>query len=225
MPKLLRKSLLKYLVSMTAGIAIMMLTWFLLEWLIDKDANAVTSVLSFPLGLMCVPFAQSIIYNSSGNLFVMDDYFYVAPYSNEQRKNLLKKYFRHQFLSGCVLGAAWYICMFCFTASGAYMHPAKVMFGMVVQGCVYYQILFAGYYRPHLMLMIMALTTFLLGGCILAGIIKDPTLSLTDCIVMAVLGVICVAAVLVIRFKYYEQMIDCYSRYEASRKAGRGFSK
>lgn len=224
MPKLLQKSLWKYLISMTAGIVTMMLAWLLLEWLIDKDSNVFASVLRSPFGLMGVPFAQ-FIYSSSGNLPVMDDYFYVAPYSNGQRKVLLKKYFRCQFLSGCAFGAAWHIFMYCFTASGAYMHPAKVMFGMIVQGCVYYQILFLGYYRPRLMPVLAAITTFLMSGGILAGIMKDPTMSPADCIVMAVLGVICAAAVLVLRFKYYEQMIDCNSRYEASRNAGRGFSK
>lgn len=225
MPKLLQRNLWKYLINMAAAIAALTLVSFLLAWFTDRDSNEVTDLLSFPLGFMCVPFVQSIIYNGSGNLFVLDDYFYVAPYSDRLRKALLKKYFRRQFLSGCALGAVWYIFMYCFTAAGACMHPAKVMFGMIVQGCVYYQILFAGYYRPHLLLMVVALVTFLLGGGILTGIMIDPILSLADYIVMAVLGVICAAAVLVLRFKYYEQMIDLNSRYEAGRSAGRGFSK
>ena len=224
MPKLLQKNLWKYSINMAVGVMTAMLILFLLEWLIDRDSNEITNLFWVPLGFMYVPFVQFIIYSSSGNLLVIDDYFYIAPYSNGQRKALLKKYFRRQFLSGCVFGAAWYIFVYCFTAVGAYMHPAKVMFGMIVQGCVYYQILFLGYYRPRLLLMLVALTTFLMGGGILTGIMKDPTMSLADYILMTVLGVICAAAVLVLRLKYYEQMIDCNSCYEASRKSGRGFS-
>ena len=215
MPKLLQKNLWRYLINMAVAIAALTFVSFLLAWFTDRDSNEVVNFLSFPLGPMCVPFVQSIICSGNGSLLAMEDYIYVAPYSNEQRKTLLKKYFRLQFLSGCVLGAVWYIFMYCFTSAGACMHPAKVVFGMIVQGCVYYQILFAGYYRPHLLLMVVALAAFLLDGGILTGIMIDPELSLADCIIMAVLGVISMAAVLVLRFKYYEQMIDFNSRYEA----------
>ena len=223
MPKLLQKSLWKYLTNMTIGIVGMILVWFLLDRIIGGDDMNV--FLHVPLGLMCVPFMQ-FIYSSSGNLLVMNDYFYIAPYSCEQRKTLFKKYFGRQFLSGCALAVAWYIFAYLYTvAAGESIHPAKIVFAVIVQSCVYYQILFLGYYRPRLLLMIVALTTFLIGGGILMGIMEDPTMSLADYIMMAVLGVICAAAVLVLRLKYYEQMIDCNSCYEASRKAGRGFSK
>ena len=100
----------------------------------------------------------------------------------------------------------------------------KVVFAMIVEGYVYYQILFLGYYRPRLLLMIVALTTSLIGGGILTGIMEDPTMPLADYIIITVLGVICAVEVLVLRLKYYEQMIDCNSCYETSRKASRGFS-
>lgn len=207
---------------MTIGIVGMILVWILIDWIIGGDD--INIFLHAPLGLMCVPFAQ-FIYSSSGNLLVMNDYFYIAPYSCDQRKALIGKYFRRQFLSGCALVIAWYIIAYFYTvATGEAIHPAKIVFAMIVQCCVYYQMLFLGYYRPRLLLMIVAFTTFLIGGGILTGIMEDPTMSLADYILMAVLGVICAAELLVLRLKYYEQMINCNSCYEASRKAGRGFS-
>ena len=222
MPKLLQKSLWKYTISMTIGIVGMILVWILLDWIIGRDD--INIFLHVPLGLMCVSFVQ-FIYSSSGNLLVMNDYFYIAPYSCEQRKALIEKYFGRQFLSGCVLVIAWYIFTYLYTvAVGESIHPAKVVFAMIVEGCVYYQILFLGYYRPRLLFLIVALTTFLIGDGILTGIMEDPTMPLADYIIMTVLGVICAVEVLVLRLKYYEQMIDCNSCYEASRKASRGFS-
>lgn len=222
MPKLLQKSLWKYLINMTIGIVGMILVWILLDWIIGRDD--INIFLHVPLGLMCVPFMQFIY--SSGNLPVMNDYFYIAPYSCEQRKALVEKYFGRQFLLGCALAIAWYIFTYLYTvAAGESIHPAKVVFAMIVQCCVYYQMLFLGYYRPRLLLMIAALITFLIGGGILTGIMEDPTMSLADYIMMAILGVICAAEVLVLRLKYYEQMIDSNSCYEASRKADRVFSK
>ena len=219
MPKLLRKSLWKYLINMTIGTVGMILVCILLDWIIGRDGINI-----FLNTLMCVPFIQ-FIYSSSGNLMVMDDHFYIAPYSCEQRKALFKKYFERQFLSGCALAASWYIFAYLYTvAAGESVHPAKIVFAVTVQGCVYYQILFLGYYRPHL-LLIVALAPLLIGDGILTGIMGDPTMSLADYIMMAVLGVIYAAAVLVLRLKYYEQMIDGNSCYEASRKADHGFSK
>ncbi|MCM1037930.1 MAG: hypothetical protein NC434_01300 [Ruminococcus sp.] len=206
---------------MTMGIVGMILVWLLLDWIISRD----DSTIYVPFGFMCVPFMQ-FIYSSSGNLLVMDDYFYIAPYSRKQRKALFEKYFRRQFLSGCALATAWYFCTYLYTAAaGASIHPAKIIFAMTVQCCVYYQMLFLGYYRPRLLTTIVALTTFLIGGGILTGMMEDPAMTLADYIMMAVLGVICAAAALVLRLKYYEQMIDCHSCYESSRKADRGFSK
>ena len=209
---------------MTIGIVGMILVWILLDWIIGRDD--INIFLHVPLGLMCVPFALvQFIYGSSGNLLVMNDYFYIAPYSCEQRKDLIKKYFVRQFLSGCALAVAWYVFTYLYTvAAGESIHPAKIVFAVIMQCCVYYQMLFLGYYRPRVLFLIVALTTFLIGGCVLTGIMEDPTMSLVDYILMAILGVICVAEVLVLRLKYYEQMIECNSCYEASRKAGRGFS-
>ena len=51
MPKLLQKSLWKYLINMTIGTVGMMPVWILLDWIIGRDGINI-----FLNTLMCVPF-------------------------------------------------------------------------------------------------------------------------------------------------------------------------
>lgn len=216
MPKLLRKNLWKRMIEMMVLAVVMALVWVAAGQILGSGKNG----LYYNTAVMCNPFVHFVY---SNHPLVMNDYFYIAPYSCEQRKNIFKKYFCRQFLWGCIFTAAWNILFYSIIVeTGGEIHPVKAVYVLIIQFCLLYEMIFVEYYRPRLVFVAVVFVSLIIGVGIMTAVLKNPTMSLADCIGMAVLGVICASSVIALRFKYFERMIDYHSKYETSRNAIRG---
>lgn len=224
MPKLLRKNLWNWVFKMTitsavCGISVVLVIWFM-HWLLEVERD--TQPHFNYIGVMCIPYVNFIFANNS--LPIMDEHFYLAPHSSVQRKNLFKKFFRMQYFASCLVAVVWSVFVLCYAAvAGMSFHPVKAAFWLAVQLCILYEVLFLGYYLPHFMYAVMAVTSLIVGGAIVCAILDDPALSFVDSILMAVIGASCIVSVLVLCIKHFDKLLDCHSEYETSRKVQRGF--
>lgn len=223
MPKLLQISIWKKTLEIVRLFVIMMITMAVVSLLLTlfSDGELSTPYHSF-LGVASIPF---LYYANSSRLPAISEYFYIAPYSRGQRKALIKKYFKQQYLVGCAFAVVWSVFVYCFAmVQGISLHPVKAAFGLAVQFCILYEILFLSYYRPRILFLVIEVVSLFIGGGLTAMIsFTDQALSLADGIIMTALGILYAVPVIVLKCKHFEQLIDCYSRYEASRKVPRGF--
>ena len=220
MPKLLQKSLWEWTFKVTMFAIIMASVWFVISQFI---VTSFTNELYFSLaGSICIPYALFIFSNSS--LPVVNEYIYIAPFSCRQRKNLLRTYFWRQCLLGCILSLSWSIFIgYIVPGSELFPHPAKAAFVAMTQFCLIFELLFISYYRPRLRLSVVVLILLTLGSALQSTSLKEPAMSVSDYIVMIILGSVHAATVLVIRIKYFDKMLTSHSRYETSRNLPRGF--
>lgn len=219
MPKLLQKSLWEWTFKVAMFAIIMASVWFVISQFIESF----TYELYFSLaGAICIPYALFIFSNSS--LPVVNEYIYIAPFSCRQRKNLLRTYFWRQCLLGCILSLSWSIFIgYIVPGSELFPHPAKAAFVAMTQFCLIFELLFISYYRPRLRLSVMVLILLTMGSPLQSTSLKEPAMSVSDYIVMIILGSVHAATVLVIRIKYFDKMLTSHSRYETSRNIPRGF--
>lgn len=221
MPKLLQKSLWKWTLDVATFAIFMAITWFSVDWFVG--ISAAHELFSSLAGAMCIPYALLIA--NSVSFPAANEYIYIAPFSCGQRKNLLRTYFWHQCLHGCILSLLWSIFVG-YIISGRpeiTLHPGKLAFMVMMQFCMIFELLFINYYRPHMLLLVVVLILLLIGDAIPLALLNSPAMSVSDYIVMIILGSFHAATVLVIRMKYFDKMLDCHSRYETSRNIPRGF--
>ena len=218
MPKLLQRNLWKWMINMIV-IAVAFEVILAMFYLVIGQEQENNIFFGYP-GVMLIPY---IYFLYGQNIPFMNENFYIAPYCYEERKAILKKYFRLHLLSIYTLTLIWYLLACCFTAAmGFSFHPLKIVYALIVQLCLIYDIHFINYYRPRLRFAILTVCSLFLGGGIMTGMLKDWSPSLGDYIIMAVIGTICVIPAIVLRVKYFEKMIDCHSSYEKSRQIAHG---
>ena len=219
MPKLLQKSLWEWTFKVAMFAIIMASVWFV----ISQFIASFTYELYFSLaGAICIPYALFIFSNSS--FPVVNEYIYIVPFSCRQRKNLLRIYFWRQCLLGCILSLSWNIFIgYLVPNSELYPHPAKAVIVIMTQFCLIFELLFISYYRPRLRLSVVVMVLLTIGSALQSTSLKEPAMSVSDYIVMIILGSIHAVTFLVIRIKYFDKMLDCHSRYETSRNIPRGF--
>lgn len=223
MPKILQKNICKVTITNILFVVFAYVVAFIIEVFANggmDDSSEIYSVMEERYIILIVLFVGGSVLSAN---IALPDYLFIAPYSFEDRKKLIKKTFYISIVVNYVCTNGFLVApdVIHFVHSGNFNDMAKCIFQMIMLFCVLYVLAFRRYFQTfksdH---EIAILILLVLEYAVLSGIIGEESISKADYVIMLIAGVIGIWSVAHYYFKYYKEMIENFADYELSRKSG-----
>ena len=209
MPKLLQKSILK------SSVISFLFALSALVYLCNFEKNTYY-LFNSAIAVFYSPELAAALF-----LFKLPDYMYIAPYSEDQRKKLLKKGQTYKFISIY----AWIIVLvllpvtFMKCRGGSTEDAVLCLTEIILSTSILYTnafLKFIGQIDIVKMVVIVfarAITIIIFAGCMDLGTVTGAEKTI-ELIMIAILVVFSIFLVVYCRLKYYDRLIHCMADYE-----------
>lgn len=222
MPKILQKNICKVIIRNILFVIFAYVVAFIIVVFTNGGMDDISDIYNVRMGeryiILIVLFAGGSFFAAN---IALPDYLFIAPYSLEDRKKLIKKTFHISIVANylCTNGFLVAPDIIRFVYSGNFNDMVKCIFQTIILFCVLYVLAYGRYFqifKPGHEIGIQIL--LILEYAVLSGIIGEDSISKADYVIMLIAGVIGIWSVAHCYFKYYKEMIENFADYELSKQ-------